>query len=316
MSLFNATRLCLLCSYRSIEVKQFGKTRKGEINAKTHQITNSGLVCPKCDGFVCHNCISFLVPTMKLDSKHFQSTELLDHYSHAIAYPTSTVRSPPNYIGHCCLIEVPGEIKNSQKASKYQTTKAESSRTGSCDTRDISSGTIFEQTTDHSCSSSSATTSHGGQSTDHSSSSKSSKRTSAALSGCIFYPEFNIFIDSPFDCVDVHALGEECSYKHNCLKRRSNGDMPKPTKICNLNGRWHCVIPDNSAIKLEKISPSINGKIPSSWKVCFLRRIKVKTPHTPLAFQVRWFVHLYSLRFRKSIHIYSFLFNFPHMIEV
>ena len=287
MSLFNASRLCLLCSYRSIELKQFGKTRNGEINAKTHQTTDSGLICSKCDGFVCHNCISLLVPAMKLDSKHFQSTDLLDHYSHAVEHQKSTSRSPPNYLGHCCLIELPTVTHNaSTTIPKCQSTKRESNPIASCDTSN-------EPKNNHSCSSASSKNSPSAQQIAVPSTSKSShKTTSPALSGCIFYPEFNIFIDSPFHCVDVHALGEECSDEYNCLKRKMNRDSPKPTRICNLPGRWHCVIPHNSARKLEKISPLSNGKIPSFWNVCLLRKIKVKLPHSQKACQVRNIVHI------------------------
>lgn len=289
MSLFNASRLCLLCSYRSIDLKQFGKTKKGEVNAKTHQTTDSGLICSRCDGFVCQNCISILVPALKHDSKHFQSIELLNHYSKALQRPTSTPSSPPNYVGHCCLIEV--------QADKHKASATiPKCKIPQDDTKPISStGTSNELKNEQSCSSSASKASSAQQIVEPSMSKSTQKRPSPALSGSIFYPEFNIFIDSPFQCVDVHALGEECSDEYNCLKRKVNHDSPKPRRVCNLPGRWHCVVPYDSAKKLEKISPKGNGKIPSFWNVSLLHKIKVKLPHSSNEFKVRDITHIYII---------------------
>ena len=104
MSLFNAERLCMLCSYRSIELKQFGKVRKGVINAKTHQKTNTGLICTKCNGFVCVRCIEKIVPFMSSNCKHFISQDLYEHYKTAATMPLKTFCTPVDYIGHCCIV--------------------------------------------------------------------------------------------------------------------------------------------------------------------------------------------------------------------
>ena len=230
MVLFNAERLCLLCSYRSIEFKQFGKIRDGETNAKTHQKTNTGLICTKCNGFVCLDCIKVLVPTMLKDSKHFISTSLLDSYIEAIALLPNKIVSPSAFIGHCCNI----------------------------DTDTSPASTLPKQDDDL-------------QRKNHS--------NVGRLSGCIFFPEFDIFIDSPMDCMDIHAVGAEYDYSVNDLKRSIDGKPSPRTKNFYLDARWHCVIPHEYAVLVNDISPIANENIPTTWNESIFRKIRIKSPH-------------------------------------
>ena len=42
----------------------------------------------------------------------------------------------------------------------------------------------------------------------------------STLSGSIYFPEFDLFIDSPFDCMDIHAVGAEYNMINSPVKKR------------------------------------------------------------------------------------------------
>ena len=226
--LFPADRLCMLCSYRSIEYNRFGIVQNGEINAKTHQTTNSGLICTKCNGFVCRKCIASLHPVMMKDSKHFLSTTLVEHYSNLLSVPEGTSAiSPLNYIGHCCIVGCGQQVLECD-----------------ADTPASLSG------------------------------------ETARLSGCVYFPEFDLFIDSTFDNVDVHILGAEYS-SSPLSKKRSIDRLLEGDGFSNISskGRWHCVIPHEYACKIRNEAPIANGSNPTDWKVTTFRKIRIKCPH-------------------------------------
>ncbi len=256
MALFKADRLCLLCSYRSIEWKQFGKVNKaGEINAKTHQKTNSGLICSKCDKFVCIRCIKMILPAMSSDSHQFLSTDLLDHYQSALSMPIRSVSTLGNYIGHCCSIGIDSTppVSSDAISNIIQSDNHPSSTYQNCPS---AMSTPPEITTN-------------------------TEIKVGRLSGCIFFPEFELFIDSPLDCMDIHAVGPEHRYESNRLKRGSTGDPSlERKKVCFLPARWHCVISHEEALRVNELAPQSNSKtLPISWTTKLLHKIKINLPH-------------------------------------
>ncbi len=224
-----ASRLCLLCSVRSIEVNQFGKEIKGVKNIKSFQKTNVGLNCSKCKGLVCVDCMSQLVPVMKKDSKHFISQSLLNGFNKALHSMSNNNIPLSDHIGHCCVISSPTLPKRSVLPSSPKVGR---------------------------------------------------------LSGCIFFPEFDIFIDSPLECMDIHALGEETSVSSQCLKRKQSGSDTVKKKTVLLDARWHCVIPPAVALSIHDRSPKPNDSVPPHWKDTLLHNIKVALPHNNKKFMV------------------------------
>ena len=234
MSLFKPERLCLLCSYRSIELKQYGKVRKGTSNSKTFQATNHGLICSNCNAFVCIDCIRLLIPTMKKDRAKFCNDSLLKAFIHADNTKKFPIKSPSNFVGHCCIID---------------------------DTKSPASSDSL---------------------IDSVSSSDPSK-----LSGCIFFPDFNLFVDSPISCMDIHAVGAETSVRWKKSKKRLSDDSQKSSKetIEYLPARWHCVIPHTFALSHDHLAPRKNGTLPNSWSMTAFRNLKIKAPHNPAIIQ-------------------------------
>ena len=235
MSLFKAKSLCDLCSYRSIELKQFGNVQNGVTNCQTHQVTNLGLTCTKCNHFVCINCIKVITPKMVKDSKHFAHQGIFNAFTEAISTASATeCKTPPNYIGHCCSIARPSRDAIVEG--------------------DLNLSVDEHPTTD--C-----------------------NNNTAPLSGCIFFPEFGIFIDSPFDCMDIHAVGAESNYVSNMKKRCSSGFIKAATKTTYLPARWHCVVSHQFAYENSCKSPSKNCGRPDSWSTTLYRKMKIKSPH-------------------------------------
>ena len=270
MSLFKAEKLCMLCSYRSIELKQFGKVDKEGVirNCKTHQKTNSGLECSKCRLFVCIRCIEMIYPAMLSDSKHYISQDLFKHYQTAATMPFETFQTPPDFIGHCCLLSdngapVPSEVSIPSVASSIK------SRTHA----------------DNLCSSTSFLSANPSRSSSQDTYRKkvdsSVPPSVGRLSGCIFFPEFDLFIDSPLDCMDIHAVGPEYKYENVKVsnKRKLNTARVRK-KICYLPARWHCVISHEVAISIDHLAPNPNAReFPPNWSIKSLRGIKIKLPH-------------------------------------
>ena len=240
---FIAERLCHLCSFRSIELKQFGKTRKGIRNSRTYQATNRGLTCSSCNGFVCLDCIKLLVPKMKADARHHLDSSILDAFQFATnANPRAPELTPPNYIGHCCIISRP-IIQESMKSN-------------TCPQSDFSCEPALLPP------------------------SPNFTTIRPSLSGCIHFPEFGIFIDSPMDCMDIHAVGAESHYvTKNKLKRNRSGKMKPPPAKVYLPARWHRVIPHTFAAKNHEKSPKLKAPIPESWKKMMINNLKINLPH-------------------------------------
>ena len=55
-----------------------------------------------------------------------------------------------------------------------------------------------------------------------------------SFAGCLFFPEFKLLIDSPFDCVDIHGVGEFAGH---------------------YGGAWHCVISPDAPLVPNKLIP-------------------------------------------------------------
>ena len=105
MNSYKSDKLCLLCSYRTIEWKQYGKTKDGILNTRTFQKTNHGLTCTKCHQFICIECINVVVPVMIKDKSKFVNTEFIDTLEQVSGKKYSCVNTPPGFVGHCCLIK-------------------------------------------------------------------------------------------------------------------------------------------------------------------------------------------------------------------
>ncbi len=251
MSLFKAPPLCLLCSCRSIELKQFGRSRKGVENNKSFQKTDVGMRCSKCTGFVCVDCLTLLVPIIAKDANHFVSTSLLTRWKDALSLIKLSGKTHSEHIGHCCDVHFHCDDTN---------TSASSSSCLSPDGHTASEKMIQPM---------------------------QSSIDVGRLSGCIFFPEFDLFIDSPLECMDIHALGAEYTKSSNRLKRKSGGSQ-RNEKNCYLEARWHCVVPPDVAASIHDISPLPNVPIPNHWEVSLLHNIKVPVPHSQSDFMVRY----------------------------
>jgi len=275
MSLFRAERLCMLCSYRSIEWNQFGKVRRdGTVNAQTHQKTNTGLTCTKCNGFVCIGCIKKILPYMSSHAKHFVSQDLYGHYQTAAAMPLDNFHTPDCYIGHCCIV---GTVPPSISSPPPSTSSTNNPKRDSSSPPVPSTNTSTVPSKDAVDSTSISSKKGADLSDDCLNFSESVGR----LSGCIFFPEFEMFIDSPLDCMDIHAVGPEHQYTVNNSKRNANGEPSvERKKECYLPGRWHCVISHCVAVELENLAPQSNdAKLPTDWRIKVFNRIKINLPH-------------------------------------
>ena len=254
---FTATRLCHLCSYRSIELKQFGTTRKGLLNTRTFQATNSGLTCTSCNAFVCLDCVKLLTPLIENDAKDHVDSYLLDSFHHALRSKGKTNCSPKNYIGHCCALSRPrhDNVTPSSAPSKKVTTKCFSvpSTIAPSKSTPASSKTAAPP---------------------------ESPPITPRLSGCIHFPEFDLFVDSPMDCMDIHAVGAESKFiVKNKLKRNKSGNLKPPAAEIYLPARWHRVVSHTFAASIDDKAPKANGPQPESWNSTILRNVKVKQPH-------------------------------------
>lgn len=238
MSSFKAECLCLLCSYRSIEFKQYGNLRKGIPNTRTYQATNAGLKCSKCQGFVCIDCIRILIPLISKDKQHHCSNDLLDAFVTVSNMSNECINTPIGFIGHCCTLD-PQLLPTKPSPCSLISNVAPSEE-------------------------------------------RNSKLNVATLSGCIFFPQFDLFVDSPFSCMDIHAVGAECTvHRKSVMKRDNKGNSKKtPHEIdAYLPARWHCVVSHEFATTNNHLSPKPNGKYPSHWKIMRLEKIKIKAPH-------------------------------------
>lgn len=237
MNRFVADRLCLLCSYRTIEDQQFGNVRDGISNTRTYQATNAGLVCTICNGFVCIDCIRLLVPVISKESRKHSNTDILDMYKAAIDMHPGSIKTPPGYIGHCCSIDKPAQSSQDIINHPHETKEIHSTN-------------------------------------------------ESRLSGCIFYPEFCLFIDSPINCIDIHAVGAECNVTRTISKKRKHSrkgvSQIKKTSNIYLPARWHCVISHSFATSNNRVAPTFNGSYPKSWRIKYFRNLKISCPHNPM----------------------------------
>ena len=236
MNCYKPTKLCLLCSYRTIELKQFGKIKKGILNTRTYQQTDHGLSCSKCKSFVCIDCIKLVVPVMSRDKSNFLDLSYLQCIENMCTLKPSQITSPPDFIGHCCLVD---------------------------------------HNIDASSSLSEAKNSHINQPSN-------SRSPEKLISGCIFFPEYDLFIDSPFDCMDIHAVGAEYNTTRSLVKKRKREKNSFPYKLNReeyLPARWHGVVSHEFAIEYSHLAPNPNGPPPNHWKCISLRNINIKMPH-------------------------------------
>jgi len=253
-------RLCKLCSYRSIEKKQYGKVnKKGVINSKTFQSTDNGLVCSQCNGLTCPDCMKLLIPVLKKDAHKHVNTDILDAYVSAVRMLPSAIMSPPNYVGHCCNIK--SNVAETASANSLEEVLPRSSRINP----------------------------------------KSLSSSDARLSGCIYFPEFDLFIDSPVQCTDIHAVGAEShAAKIKITKKRKRNRNMKTHDLKSslratkgetyLPARWHCVISDSHARHSNMFTPESNGPVPANWRMKLLSKVKINMPHNDKGEKVRIFI--------------------------
>ena len=254
-------RLCKLCSYRSIEKKQYGKvSKKGVVNSKTFQSTDNGLVCSQCNGLTCQECMKLLIPVLKKDAHKHVNTHILDAYVSAVRMLPSDIVSPPNYVGHCCNIK--SNVAETASANSLEEVLPRSS-------------SIINPT--------------------------SLSSSDARLSGCIYFPEFDLFIDSPVRCTDIHAVGAEShAAEIKVTKKRKRTINTKKTHNLKsssllrarkgetyLPARWHCVISDSHARHSNMFTPASNGPVPANWRMKLLSKVKINMPHNDKAEKVR-----------------------------
>ncbi|OEU15961.1 hypothetical protein FRACYDRAFT_240658 [Fragilariopsis cylindrus CCMP1102] len=225
MNCYKPKKLCLLCSYRSIEKKQFGMIRNGIPNTKTFQQTDIGLTCKKCNSFTCIDCINLVVPVMCHDKHKFESTVFFDHLEQASSAQQSTLLdSHSEFIGHCCLINKSFRLETDPVHPNQH--RCDQSRERSIDSR---------------------------------------------LSGCIFIPEFLLFIDSPIDCMDIHTVGGEYemkeSNKRDTCRLSSSSSKHQHYKHEYLPPRWGGVVPHDFAVENAMLAPDRYGEFPDDWKL-------------------------------------------------
>ena len=175
---------------------------------------------------------------MKKDVRNFVDSQYFDTLVSVSLLNPKQLRTPANFIGHCCLIE-----KN-----------------------------IPPSFQDHDL---------DAPATIHS---PSSSNLPATLSGCIYFPEFDLFIDSPFDAMDIHAVGAEhnmvpSSYSPSKRRKTTRARTKKMVRDEYLPARWHGVISHKFATDNAAHSPSPNGPIPPDWNLVYLRDFKIKSPH-------------------------------------
>ena len=230
-------RLCKLCSYRSIENKQYGKIRNGESNTKTFQTTDNGLICSSCNGLTCSVCMKLLIPFLQKNKDKHANNDLLHAYMNAVEMLPSPILTPAGFIGHCCNIDDYNVNVPTNVIHKNATV-----------TDSMKSPSVV----------------HDGR-----------------LSGCIYFPEFQLFVDSPLDCTDIHALGAEKEVTAGLVPIFKKGKFRKNDGLRSriyLPARWHCVILDDYARSNNDISPHRNGMLPKNWNCKFLSKIKISMP--------------------------------------
>ena len=237
MNCYKPSKLCLLCSYRTIELKQFGKIKKGILNTRTYQQTDHGLTCSKCKSFVCIDCIKLVAPVMSRDKSNFLDVNYLQCLENICSVKPSQITSPPDFIGHCCIVDHNIEVFSSHSESNNSRINKSSY----------------------------------------------SRPPERLISGCIFFPEYDLFIDSPFDCMDIHAVGAEYNTTRSLVKKQKREKKSCPYKLNReeyLPARWHGVVSHEFAIEHSHLAPNPNGPPPNHWKYKSLRKINVKMPHS------------------------------------
>ena len=117
------------------------------------------------------------------------------------------------------------------------------------------------------------------------------------LSGCIFFPEFLLFIDSPIDCMDIHTVGGEYEMKESNKRdtcRSSSSSSKHQNKREYLPPRWHGVVPNDFAVENAMLAPDRNGEFPDDWKSMYINNHKIALPHDENIFEmVRYLCMLY-----------------------
>ena len=117
------------------------------------------------------------------------------------------------------------------------------------------------------------------------------------LSGCIFFPEFLLFIDSPIDCMDIHTVGGEYEMKESNKRdtcRSSSSSSKHQNKHEYLPPRWHGVVPHDFAVENAMLAPDRNGEFPDDWKSMYINNHKIALPHDENIFEmVRYLCMLY-----------------------
>ncbi|OEU10743.1 hypothetical protein FRACYDRAFT_246573 [Fragilariopsis cylindrus CCMP1102] len=109
------------------------------------------------------------------------------------------------------------------------------------------------------------------------------------LSGCIFFPEFLLFIDSPIDCMDIHTVGGEYKMKESNKRdtcRSSSSSSKHQNKREYLPPRWHGVVPNDFAVENAMLAPDRNGEFPDDWKSMYINNHKIALPHDENIFKM------------------------------
>ncbi len=204
------------------------------------------------------------------DTKNHADSYILDSFRHAIRSKNKSNCSPQNYIGHCCVISghfrhhvqpfsVPSKMKSPKSNPVTHTIISPKKSPASPVPANISPS----------------------KKSPASPSKMAFPKSVPRLSGTIHFPEFDLFIDSPMDCMDIHAVGAESNYVvKNKLKRNKEGNLKPPTAEVYLPARWHRVVPHLFAVSVDDKAPEANAPLPESWNCTIFRNIKVKQPHS------------------------------------
>ena len=92
-------KLCLGCSWRTIELKQFSAK-----NCNSYQENDEGLNCCLCGGFLCKDCAMLLHPQLVTLQNRLHS-DCMPFFNGMQQYAKSGFKhQPSSYQGHCCMI--------------------------------------------------------------------------------------------------------------------------------------------------------------------------------------------------------------------
>ena len=105
---------CLGCSNRTIE-----QLRVKPNNSKNFQRYSAGLVCSRCGRLLCISCVKSFHASMKSKIHDFHSDCQLFISGINKYHQSTTIIHDPEYIGHCCVINMHYENKKRKLSVNY-----------------------------------------------------------------------------------------------------------------------------------------------------------------------------------------------------